>query len=151
MGRHGYCAFCGRKYLKNPRVKHQKYCGKPACQRARKRRWQRHKMATDPDYRMNQQDCMRRWRKRNPDYWQRYRKSHKSYTLQNRLLQKIRNLNRPNLPLIAKMDAIRPDKSVIPGVYYILRKCVQIAKMDTMFQKVFIFPVGCLQPALIAK
>lgn len=151
MVRYGYCAYCRCRYQKNPRVKNQTYCGKIACQRARKRRWQRQKMATDPDYRLNQRDCMLRWRQRNPHYWQHYRRSHKSYTAQNRMLQKIRNLNRLGRPLIAKMDPIKPEKSILPGIYYILRKCRQIAKMDAIFQKVFIVPASCLHPALIAK
>ncbi len=151
MEKYGICAYCRRRYQKNQRVKRQLYCGHKACQLARKRRWQRHKMTTDPDYRLNQQDCMRRWRKRHSHYWQHYRKSHPSYTTTNRILQKLRNLNRPGHPLIAKMDSIIAEKTVIPGIYYILRKCRQIAKMDTLFQKVFIYPAGCLKPVLIAK
>lgn len=151
MEKYGYCAYCGRRYLKNPRVKNQKYCNKTPCQRARKRRWQRQKMAIDTDYRMNQKDCMQKWQQQNPHYWQEYRKTNKSYTLQNLLLQRIRNLNRTRKPLIAKMDTIKSEKSIIPGVYNILRKCSSIAKMDVLFQKVFIFPVDCLQPVLIAK
>ena len=151
MEQFGHCAYCRRRYLKNPRVKRQSYCGKPDCQRARKRRWQRQKLATDPDYRLNQKDCMLRWRQRHPHYWQHYRRSHKSYTVQNRMLQRIRNLNRLNRPLIAKMDPIKADKSILPGIYYILRKCRQIAKVDAIFQKVLILPASCLRPALIAK
>lgn len=67
------------------------------------------------------------------------------------MLQNIRNLNRLGRPLIAKMDPIKADKSILPGIYYILRKCRQIAKMDTIFQKVIILPASCLHPALIAK
>ena len=146
MEKYGYCAYCGRRDLKNPRVRNQKYCNKSACQRAIKRRWQRQKLATDPDYRMNQKDCTLRWRKRNPNYWKHYRSSHKSYTLKNLLLQRIRNLNHTRKPLIAKMDALKLENPIIPGVYHILRKCTKIAKMDALFQKVFIFPVDCLQP-----
>ncbi len=151
MESYGICAYCRRRYQKNPRVKRQLYCSQKACQQARKRRWQRHKMATDADYRLNQQDCMRRWRKRHPHYWQHYRMAHLSYTTRNRILQKLRNLNRHNHPLIAKMDPIKPDNVIIPGIYYILHKCRQIAKMDAIFQKVFIYPASCLQPVLIAK
>lgn len=151
MANYGYCAYCRRRYQKNPRVKRQSYCGNTECQRARKRRWQRHKMATDPDYRLNQQDCMQRWRRRHPHYWRHYRRTHQSYTAQNRMLQKIRNLNRHAKVMIAKMDPIRPDKAILPGFYYILRKCRQIAKVDAIFQKVWIVPASCLRPTLIAK
>jgi len=45
------CAHCGCPLDLNPRSKNQRYCGKQECQRARKRMWQKNKMATDPDYR----------------------------------------------------------------------------------------------------
>ena len=48
------CAHCGCPLELNPRSKNQRYCGKKECQRARKRLWQKNKMATDPDYRANQ-------------------------------------------------------------------------------------------------
>ena len=39
--RYGICTYCRCKYQKNLRVKRQMYCSHLACQRARKRRWQR--------------------------------------------------------------------------------------------------------------
>ncbi len=54
MNQKNRCAKCGCLFRPNPRVKDQEYCNRSACQRARKRRWQRKRMATDPDYRANQ-------------------------------------------------------------------------------------------------
>lgn len=139
MVTYGHCAYCRRKYVKNPRVKHQSYCGEDDCQRARKRRWQRQKMATDPDYRLNQKDCALRWRQRHLEYWRDYRDTHPAYTTQNRTLQKLRNLNRP-AGKIAKMDTSPAKKTLFPGVYYIIKKCSQIANMDAFFQKILILP-----------
>ncbi|PXF54723.1 MAG: hypothetical protein C4B58_15655, partial [Deltaproteobacteria bacterium] len=45
----------------------------PECQKARRRKWQKEKLATDEAYRANQADCQMAWRQRNPDYWRRYR------------------------------------------------------------------------------
>ncbi len=151
MDRYGQCKFCKRTYQKNPRVKTQQYCNKPECQRARKRRWQRHKMAADPDYRQNQIDCNRRWRKCNPGYWQEYRKRRKSYADQNRQMQKIRNLKRVIKPTIAKMDASISKHSVTSGSYYLINKQALIAKKDRFFQKVFIFPATYANSPAIAK
>jgi len=67
------CSCCRRKVVANPRVKNQRYCGRAACQRERKRRWQQGKMATDPDYRANQREAQKSWRQRNPDYWRQRR------------------------------------------------------------------------------
>jgi hypothetical protein len=45
----------------------------PACQRARRQRWQHNKMENDPDYRENQKRSQRAWHERHPDYWHQYR------------------------------------------------------------------------------
>jgi len=52
----------------NPRIENQQYCKRKKCQRARKRRWQKRKMATDKDYQLNQKASQRKWRENNPDY-----------------------------------------------------------------------------------
>ena len=46
----------------NPRIKNQEYCGEKKCQRARKRKWQRRKMSSDQDYRLNQEAALAKWR-----------------------------------------------------------------------------------------
>lgn len=94
---------------------------------------------------------MRRRRKRNPGYWREYRKRRKSYSDQNRQLQKIRNLKRAFRPLIAKMAASIYELPVVPGTYYLLDKQAMIAKKDTFLQKVFIFPATYPDLPAIAK
>jgi len=69
------CRSCRRTVPADPRVKNQQYCGRSACQRVRRRRWQRTKMATDPDYRDNQLRAQQDWRARNPDYWRQRRQA----------------------------------------------------------------------------
>lgn len=44
------CVCCRRIRPVNPRVKDQEYCGIKSCQQARKNKWQREKLQTDPDY-----------------------------------------------------------------------------------------------------
>ncbi|MBW2139292.1 MAG: hypothetical protein JRH06_17325 [Deltaproteobacteria bacterium] len=118
MNRMIRCAHCGRRILSNPRLKEQRYCSQQACQRARKTRWQREKMATDLDYQLNQRDCRNDWNTRNPGYWRRYRSRHPDYVNRNRLLQRGRDRRRRDL---AKMD---------------------LAKMDALSQKVYLIPTG---------
>ena len=48
------CACCGKSFEPRSQVPDQAYCASPGCQRARKRQWQRVKLQTDPDYRINQ-------------------------------------------------------------------------------------------------
>ena len=52
-----------RVVLANPRVKEQSYCGKSACQRARKAAWQAQRLSIDPAYQDNQQRGRTRWRR----------------------------------------------------------------------------------------
>ncbi len=44
------CAHCGCPLELKARSRNQRYCGKKECQGARKRLWQKNRMATDPDY-----------------------------------------------------------------------------------------------------
>lgn len=129
------CAHCGCPLDLNPRAKNQRYCGKKECQRARKRLWQKGKMATDPDYRANQQECNKAWQGRNPDYWRNYRKSHPRYVERNRLLQKARRRRR-----VAKMDASGADSFVGTGTYWLIPE-KGVAKMDAFARKVVLVAV----------
>ena len=81
----------------NPRLKGgQRYCSAKACQRARKREWQRNKMATDREYRIRQKVCQHRWRQQKPlhEYQREYREQHPQYVELNRLKQSERNKKR---------------------------------------------------------
>ena len=59
------CAHCGCRFIPNPRIKNQRYCGSIQCQRARKASWQRRKLATDPDYQADKKEGQRDWQIRN--------------------------------------------------------------------------------------
>jgi len=101
------CDHCGCFLDLNPRCKNQRYCRKKECQRARRRTWQREKLAADPDYRANQRECSKAWRDGHPDYWSNYRRSHPGYAQRNRLLQKARR-TRQNASIFATA-AVRGD------------------------------------------
>jgi hypothetical protein len=130
------CAHCGCPLDLNPRSKNQRYCGKQECQRARKRMWQKNKMATDPDYRANQQDCNKAWQEKNRHYWRNYRKNHPGYTERNRLLQKARRSRRR----VAKMDASETNSFLRTGTYWLVPE-KGVAKMDAFAGKVLLVPV----------
>ena len=69
------CLCCGKPFTikRNP---NQKYCSKRKCQLMRKNEWRKNKLRTDADYQSSQQLSNKRWRKKNPDYWRKYRQSH---------------------------------------------------------------------------
>ncbi|ARK96186.1 hypothetical protein [Burkholderia pseudomallei] len=108
---HKLCVCCGDVFEPRPQTPEQVYCSSSACQRARKRQWQREKLRTDSDYRDNQRDAQRAWLSRNPDYWRQYRRDHSDYATSGRARQQ----GQPHAASasIAKMDAcIAPS-----GVY----------------------------------
>ena len=136
------CAHCGRDFLPNPRVKNQRYCNRPECQRLRKALWQRQKLATDPDYQANQRDAGKTGGKRHPDYWQKYRQRHPWGPATQSASAARPKLKRPpsrrvNMDVIANMDALTPCFSYKPGPYYLVPP---IANMDALPSKVFIIP-----------
>ena len=136
---------CKRLFTPDPRVKNQRYCGEKDCQRARKRKWQKDKLAADPDYKANQRDCQKEWLQRHPNYYKQYRQNHPAYCQRNTLLQGYRNVR---VRMIAKMDEFKPAPIKDPGPFYLLPL---IAKMDASAQKVLLIPMGYNPLKVIAK
>ena len=131
------CAACGCLFEPRRNVPQQRYCSKRACQRTRRRRWQRQKLKADADYRANQAAAQQRWRERHPDYWRRYRQTHPEYAARNRERQRTRNRRQrsattgPSPPPIANMDAYRSKKPIRSGTYRLVPVVTgEIAKMD---------------------
>ena len=103
------CLNCRQRFKSNPRVKNQDYCSRKVCQRARRARWYREKLAKDPAYRDNQKRCRQEGRQSNPDYYRNYRSRHPEYVNRNRAVQIKRNLIRRKDKigrLIANIDAL---------------------------------------------
>jgi hypothetical protein len=119
------CSSCRRIVPANPRIKNQRYCGREACQRERKRKWQRAKMATDQDYRANQRDAQQAWRERNQGYWRRRRAAKRAA---------------PSTPV--KMDALTPNFNLIPGRYIITSIDRAGRKMDALQVKILPLSMG---------
>jgi hypothetical protein len=132
-----WCAACGCLFAPRRNVPHQRYCSKGACQRTRRRRWQRDKLQSDADYRANQAAAQRRWREGHPDYWRDYRQRHPDSTERNREQQRARNRRRRmaptsrSPPVIAKMDEYLVEKPVVSGTYRMIPVTAPgFAKMD---------------------
>jgi hypothetical protein len=135
------CAHCRRLVVPNPRVKTQRFCAKPDCQRARRAPWQREKMATDPDYQANQKDYQRAWQARHPEYWRQYRQNRPNYRERNRLLQHHRDQRR-RPGVLAKMDALAAISFVKPGIYHLIPEVGEhLAKMDALSMKCHLIPI----------
>ena len=130
------CVYCGGLFDSSPRHKYQSACKRRECQRAKKAAWQRHKLKTDPDYRINQRVCQRQWAEEHPGYWKQYRERNPEKAERNRVLQAVRNRRARSMPrderqvgsLIAKMDASKTDNFEVLGQFWMVPV---IAKMDS--------------------
>ncbi len=111
------CRGCGQAFQPRPQNPTQTYCSQPACQRARKREWQRRQRARDPDYRANDQAAQRAWAQAHPQYWRAWRASHPDYVARNRQMQGARNARRGAAGVIANEDAWTPESGLVAGTY----------------------------------
>jgi hypothetical protein len=133
------CLACGNQFRLLPQVPDQNHCSAPACQRERRKQWQRLKRATDPAYRDNQARAQKAWLARHPDYWSQYRESHPEYVERNREHQSARNALRKADDVIAKMD-LSPDPKPLPsGTYRLsLIRGGKVAKMDEWIVRIVV-------------
>ena len=105
-------------------------------------------MKNDADYRQDQKNAQEDWKNNNPDYWKNYRIDHEQYTDRNRDQQRRRNLNKRaksasanKTEPIAKMDAIKPERTILSGKYQLIPMAPDmIAKMDTLIVEISTIP-----------
>jgi hypothetical protein len=101
-------------------------------------------MHNDADYRQDQKNAQEDWKNNNPDYWKNYRRDHEQYTDGNREQQRRRNQAKkanaaPDMEsgLIAKMDALTPEKIILSGKYQLIPIAQgMIAKMDALIVEI---------------
>ena len=135
------CRCCGGWFAPRVNVANQQYCSRRICQNARRQRWRKQKLLTDPDYKADQYAAQKRWCEKNPDYWKHYRDCHPDYGQRNRNMQKQRNRNRRRPPtdpgdMIAKRYALNRQKGIKSGLYTLLPVVGQmIAKSDALLVK----------------
>ena len=139
------CVYCKRRFIAvHVKLCNQQYCSRPECQRARKRKWQREKLARDSAYRENQAAAQKEWSSRNKGYWQEYRRKNPAYAERNRLKQRERNHRRGSGAKIAKMDASGTENIITSGCYRLVPLCNDmIAKMDAVIVKIDVVSRGC--------
>jgi hypothetical protein len=116
---------------------------KPACRRAKKAAWKRHKMAVDPDFELDQKLSNRKWAAKHPGYWKQYRKRNPKKAKRNQILQTVRNRRRTerikdestlSTPLIAKVDASISNEFNLVGQFWLVPV---IAKVDALKVNIF--------------
>jgi hypothetical protein len=139
------CPCCQKPFTPYRHVPDQRYCEKRGCQRARKREWERRKLAADPDYRATRVESQRTWLESRTDYWREYRASHPEAADRNRERQRERNRRRRHPPDTPEAP---PEASVIAKTDAYPSGCPDSALPSGRYALVF---VGDESPGLIAK
>ena len=142
------CKHCQKLFTPCSHVPNQEYCSAEDCQHARKRKWQKEKLANDPDYRAAQKEAQERWMKKRPGYWKEYRKKNNRYTERNRAKQRERaciqrgaanpdHNHGEGSGVVAKMDASSVNNTVSRGRYLLVPVVDgEFAKMDASFVEI---------------
>lgn len=130
------CFSCHGLFFHRPQSPAQRYCSAPACKRERRRRWQKEKRRTDPDYKVNQKKAQDNWRQRNPDYWPKYR--HKN----RQMVQDNTNKNAAAPKTLGPVEGVKMDllSTIFPfesGIYRLqMHSSKGAAKMDAWVVKI---------------
>jgi hypothetical protein len=131
------CAACGKSFRVRPQVPDQSYCSDAACQRERKKLWQRNRRNSDDDYRDNQARAQQAWLARNPNYWREYRARNPQYTEAGRprQLSGAQDGRLESAAPSARNEVGDANVLSLPGGYYRMRVVQQdaSAKMDASF------------------
>ena len=137
------CAACEQAFRPRAQCPVQLYCGQAACQRERRRRWQRSKRQRDEDYRANQSQAQRVWAADHRDYWRKWRAAHPEYTERNRVAQRRRDGER-QASRLAKMAASPPISPVTSGTYRLVPWTGgDLAKMDAWTVELTVISTRC--------
>jgi hypothetical protein len=117
------CICCRARFTptRNP---DQRYCAKSPCQKKRRCKYQKQKLAQDADYRANQRASEQNWHKRHPNYWQHYRKNRPHQIIKNRNAQYERDKKRRRRgailysgPMLATMYSFNQDNFYLSCSY----------------------------------
>jgi hypothetical protein len=151
------CLYCHRSFFiqHNPS---QKCCSQPECQKKRKNQWRQHKRRQDRDYRDNQRKADRRWRQKNPVYWQHYRATHQDYVAKNRDQQRARDQRRSFNDMsatrrhLAKSDASPKNSPVPSGTYELIPvPAPGLAKSDALRVKITLISYDYVMEPLLQR
>jgi hypothetical protein len=93
------CPYCQQVFAPAPYHPQQLVCSQSACQRQRRRDYQRQKIASDPVYRQVSRDSSQKWRRAHPGYWKQYRQRRPAQVERNRQRQQRRDQKRRLLNL----------------------------------------------------
>ena len=144
------CTACHKLFDPRAQSPRQKFCSGAECQRERKRRWQKARRASDPDYWDNDIQANRNWRSQHPGYWCEYRHKHPQSVIRNREKQRERDRSRwlkpPPLsptPHLANEDASSLHFPLQTGTYRMIPVTEgELANEDACLVKIALLSEG---------
>jgi hypothetical protein len=100
------CRYCEKTFQPSKYQPQQAVCSEVDCQKRRRAEYRQQKLKADDEYRQVCRDSSRKWRGRNPDYWQRYREKHPDSVSKNRQNQQTRDRKQRLLDLANNTSAL---------------------------------------------
>jgi hypothetical protein len=131
------CRYCQKSFQPSKFQPSQAVCSDSACQRQRRTEYHRQKIVIDSEYRDVCRDSTRKWRARNPDYWQRYRTAHPNAVDRNRQQQKFRD-RRQHLRNLANNPSARDLKHSAAAVWLVDTGAEFLANNNSAPAQVFV-------------
>lgn len=125
-----HCCCCGKLFNPDPRQKGaQITCGKPGCQKQRRRNNSRKWRKNNGNYGRKRYPFVKAWIKNHPGYLKNYRQSHPDYVEANRQKQRERDARRRKIKLKENLDiqialpqksnVVTPKNDMLPGVSHL--------------------------------
>ena len=132
------CPYCPQLFQPSRFHPQQFVCGRPDCQRQRRRDYHRRKIATDPEYAQVVRDSRRKWRDAHPDYQKSYWQTHPEAAQRNRERQQQRDQKRRVRKLVKNNSAL--DLKCSPAQVWLVGPVVDVlVKNNLASSNLFIF------------
>jgi hypothetical protein len=131
------CRYCQKSFQPSKSQPRQKVCGAPDCQRRRRTDYHKAKFATDPVYREVCRDSPRKWRARNPGYWQWHRETHPAAVEHNRQQQRVRDRKR-RLRHLANNTSALDLKQSAAQIWLVGRGAAQLANNNSAAAQIWV-------------
>jgi hypothetical protein len=131
------CRYCEKSFQPSKYQPQQAVCGEVDCQKQRRTEYRQQKLKADQEYRQVCRDSSRKWRSRNPGYWQQYREKHPDSVSKNRKKQQARDRKQRLLDLANNTSAL--DLKHSPAAVWLLNgEAAGLANNNSVSGQVFV-------------
>jgi len=132
-----HCRYCAKSFQPSKYQPQQTVCRELDCQKQRRTEYRQQKLKADPEYRQVCRDSSRKWRSRNPGYWQQYREKHPDSVSKNRENQQARDRRQHLLSLANNTPALDLKHSAA-AVWLLNGETANLANNNSASGQVFV-------------